>query len=134
MECPICLDSIQEEFSSPCGHTMCSSCYAKWRDEQVQKCSSVTCPTCRFVIIEVATIKIDIFAPPAGYNEDNYINSPRPHGLIPFPSMDEEEYNEALDDLVHEEHEEENWEDEDWDGKDDWEYEDVDNYLVATAY
>lgn len=134
MECPVCLETIKEEFKSPCGHSMCSSCFDKWRDEQVQKCCSVTCPTCRFVIVEVKSIQVDLFAYPRGYVdiEERHIGAYSLDSDVPFPSMPEEEYNEMMEE--HHDDDDDEDDEEDWDSKDDWEYEDVENYVVSIVY
>lgn len=137
MECPICLETVQDGYSSQCGHTMCKVCFDKWRNEQTAKCCPVTCPTCRFVIIKTPVVTVDLFAPPLGYTDADEAED-----VVPFPSMALNSYlimiqNEEYDDQewVYE-HEDGSESDctEDWDGKDDWEYEDVDSYLVTQAY
>lgn len=123
MDCPICFEYAQKSFESPCGHKMCCSCFDKWKEEQLSKSCCVTCPTCRFVIIETASVKVDIYDPPAGYveipEEDEF----------EFPSIPENVYNRMIElDECDEE------EDEDFDGKDDWDYEDMDNYIISETY
>ncbi len=88
----------------PCNHEICQACYGKWKQTCLHESKNFTCPNCRYVVEQNTDLWEDIdwddVVQAHDSNDGWYSAGWQPAFEVPpFESMDEDEYNDAINEV-----------------------------------